>query len=69
MAAARPLSARERDVLRLLAEGLRAREIAARLGIKTKTVETHRANLLRKLGLRRLAELVRYAVRNGMVEA
>lgn len=69
MASARPLSAREREVLRLLAQGLRAREVAERLGIKPKTVETHRASLLRKLRLRSLGHLVRYAVRNGLVEA
>jgi DNA-binding NarL/FixJ family response regulator len=69
MAGSRPLSAREREVLRLLAEGLRAREVAERLGIKTKTVETHRASLLRKLRLRSLGDLVRYAVRHGFVEA
>jgi DNA-binding NarL/FixJ family response regulator len=69
MARTRPLTAREREVLRLLAEGLRAREVAERLGIKPKTVETHRASLLRKLRLRNLGDLVRYAVRNGFVEA
>jgi DNA-binding NarL/FixJ family response regulator len=69
MASARPLSAREREVLRLLAAGLRAWEAAERLGIKPKTVETHRASLLRKLRLRGLGELVRYAIRNGFVEA
>lgn len=69
MASARPLSAREREVLRLLAEGLRAREVAERLGIKPKTVETHRASILRKLRLRNLGDLVRYAVRHGFVGA
>jgi DNA-binding NarL/FixJ family response regulator len=69
MASARPLSAREREVLRLLAEGLRTREVAERLDIRPKTVETHRSNLLRKLRLRNLGDLVRYAVRHGFVEA
>ncbi len=65
---ARPLSAREREVLRLFAEGFRAREVAERLGIKPKTVETHRSSLLRKLRLRSIGDLVRYAVRNGFHE-
>jgi DNA-binding CsgD family transcriptional regulator len=68
MAQARPLSEREREVLRFLAQGLRAREVAERLGIKVKTVETHRSSLLRKLRLRTVGDLVRYAVRNGFVE-
>jgi DNA-binding NarL/FixJ family response regulator len=67
LAGTRPLTAREREVLRLLAEGLRTREVADRLGIKPKTVETHRASLMRKLHLRRLADLVRYAVRSGLI--
>ncbi len=69
LAGARPLSAREREVLRFLAQGMRAREVAERLGIQVKTVETHRSSLLRKLRLRSLGDLVRYAVRNGFVEA
>jgi DNA-binding NarL/FixJ family response regulator len=64
----RPLTAREREVLCLLAGGLRSREVAAALGMREKTVETHRSSLLRKLRLRGLAELVRYAMRNGLVE-
>jgi DNA-binding NarL/FixJ family response regulator len=66
LAGTRPLTAREREVLRLLAEGLQTREVADRLGIRPKTVETHRASLMRKLHLRRLADLVRYAVRSGL---
>lgn len=63
------LSAREREVLRLIAEGLSAKEIAARLSISTKTVEAHRTSLMRKLGVRKATELVRYAVRHGLIEA
>jgi DNA-binding NarL/FixJ family response regulator len=63
------LSTREREVLRLIAEGLSAKEIASRLGISAKTVEAHRTSLMRKLGVRKATELVRYAVRHGLIEA
>ena len=63
------LSGREREVLRLIAEGLSAKEIAALLKISTKTVEAHRTSLMRKLGARKATELVRYAVRHGFIEA
>ena len=63
------LSPREREVLRLIAEGLAAKEIATELGISTKTVEAHRTSLMRKLGVRKATELVRYAVRHGLIEA
>ncbi len=63
------LSGRERQVLRLIAEGLSAKEIAALLSISTKTVEAHRTSLMRKLGVRKATELVRYAVRHGLIEA
>ena len=63
------LSAREREVLRLIAEGLSAKEIATDLNISTKTVEAHRTSLMRKLGVRKATELVRYAVRHGLIEA
>ena len=53
-------------MLSLVAEGYTNAEIAARLGISSRTVETHRANLMRKLGLRTLAELIRYALRRGI---
>jgi DNA-binding NarL/FixJ family response regulator len=62
------LTARERQVLRLLAEGLHAGEVGARLGIRPKTVEAHRSSILHKLRVRSLADLVRYAVRAGIVE-
>jgi len=63
------LSAREREVLRLLAEGLSAKEVAARLGVAPKTCEAHRASLMRKLGVRKATELVRIALRYGLIEA
>ena len=63
------LSGREREVLHLIAEGLAAKEIAVQLGISTKTVEAHRTSLMRKLGVRKATELVRYAVRHGLIEA
>ena len=62
------LSAREREVLRLIADGLSAKEVATELSISTKTVEAHRTSLMRKLGVRKATELVRYAVRHGLIE-
>jgi DNA-binding NarL/FixJ family response regulator len=61
------LSDRERDVLRAIAEGGSTKEIAARFGISTRTVETHRASLMRKLGLRSVALLTQFAIRVGLV--
>jgi two-component system, NarL family, response regulator NreC len=61
------LTAREDEVLRLLAEGYTNQEIADRLIISVKTVETHRAHVLGKLGLRKRAELVRYARTHGLL--
>jgi len=63
------LSPQERRVLQLLAEGHPNRDIAVRLGISVKTAETHRAHIMRKMGFASLPDLVRYAVRNGMVPA
>ncbi|MCD9032134.1 response regulator transcription factor [Luteimonas sp. Y-2-2-4F] len=63
----RGLTAREREVFHLLAEGLRTKEIARALDISVKTAENHRARVLDKLGVRNSAELVRYAVRHGLV--
>lgn len=60
------LTSREREIVQLLAEGMTNREIADTLSISTKTVETHRSAIMRKLGLKSIAELVRYAMRNGM---
>jgi len=62
------LSTREREVLKLIAEGLSAKEIAAELKISTKTVEAHRTSLMRKLGVRKATELVRYAFRHGLIK-
>lgn len=61
------LSPRQRQVLRLMAEGLTTRQIAARLGRSIKTIETHRAQLMRRLGTRSVAELVKTAIRAGLV--
>jgi two-component system response regulator NreC len=61
------LTGREREVLQLAAEGFGNSEIAARLGISPRTAETHRANLMRKLSLRRPVDLVRYALRRGLL--
>jgi DNA-binding NarL/FixJ family response regulator len=63
------LSAREREILQLIAEGRSTKEVAALLGIAFKTAEVHRTNLMRKLELHSVAELVRYAVRNKIIEA
>mgnify|MGYP000995956556 CR=1 FL=1 len=67
MPAAPVLSTREQDVLRLIAEGLRNKEIAHRLQIGVKSVETYRSRLLRKLGYDSTAQLVRHAIRNGLI--
>ena len=64
-----PLTEREREVLARVAEGHSTKEIASRLEISTRTVETHRANLMRKLGVRSVAQLVRLAIREGIVDA
>jgi DNA-binding NarL/FixJ family response regulator len=61
------LSAREREVIQLLAESKSNKEVATRLGISVKTVETHRATIMRKLGINSVVELVHYAVRNKMI--
>lgn len=62
-------SAREREIIQLLAEGKSNKEVAAILGISVKTAETHRAAVMRKLGLHSVSELVRYAIRNHIIEA
>jgi DNA-binding NarL/FixJ family response regulator len=64
-----PLTLREREVLKLIAEAYTNREIGEILHLAPKTVESHRANLLRKLGMRDRVELVRYAIRRGLTEA
>jgi len=62
------LTEREREILRLVATGLSTKEIASRLDISTRTVETHRANLMRKLGLKSVALLTQFAIREGLVQ-
>ncbi len=64
----RELSGREREILKLLAEGYSNREIAEFLSISVKTVETHRANIMRKHNFKNVTELVLYAVRNHIIE-
>lgn len=64
----RTLTGREVQVLTMLADGFTTRKIAERLDISTKTVESHRASIMDKLGLRSVAELNRYAVREGLVD-
>ena len=61
------LTTREREVLKCIAEGLSSKDIAARFDISTRTVESHRANLMRKLTVRSVAQLVRLAIREGLV--
>jgi DNA-binding NarL/FixJ family response regulator len=63
------LTARERDVVRLLADGLGNHDVGTALGVSAKTVETHRAAIMRKLHMHSIVEVVRYAIRNGLVDA
>jgi DNA-binding NarL/FixJ family response regulator len=63
-----PLTPREQEVIKLIAEAHTNAQIAEILHLSEKTVESHRANLLRKLGMRDRVELVRYAIRRGLVE-
>jgi DNA-binding NarL/FixJ family response regulator len=65
----RRLTAREREIVQLLAEGRSNKEVAGVLGISIRTAETHRASVLRKLSLDSLAGLVRYAIRKKIIEA
>lgn len=62
------LSAREREIVQLLAEGNSNKDIARALNISVKTAETHRSNVMRKMGFESLAQLVRYAIRNKIIE-
>lgn len=62
------LTAREREVFHLIAEGLTTKEIARKLGISVKTAENHRGRVLDKLDVRNTAELVRYALRKGLLD-
>lgn len=63
------LTAREQQILSLVAQGLNNREIAERLGVSTKTVDNHRTNLMRKVEAHSVAELLAYAVREGLLDA
>jgi DNA-binding NarL/FixJ family response regulator len=63
------LTSRERQVVQLLAEGKSSKEVAAVLNLSVKTAETHRSNIMRKLGAHSVSELVMYAVRNNIVQA
>jgi DNA-binding NarL/FixJ family response regulator len=60
------LSAREREVLQMLAEGASSKDIAGTLGVSVKTVETHRKNIMDKLNIHSVAELTKYAIREGL---
>ena len=64
-----PLTAREREIVQLLAEGKSNKDLADYFSISVKTVETHRAAIMRKLRLESVTHLVRYAIRNGFIEA
>jgi DNA-binding NarL/FixJ family response regulator len=61
------LTNREREVLQLVAEGYTGQEIARRLSISPRTAEQHRANVMRKLGLQNQREIVRYAIKKGIL--
>ena len=63
------LTPREREVVQLIAEGRTSKDIALELGLSVKTADAHRANVMRKLDLHSVSELVRYAVRNNIVQA
>jgi DNA-binding NarL/FixJ family response regulator len=62
------VTSREREIIQLLSEGKRNKEIASSLSISIKTVETHRSNIMRKLEIHSISDLVRYAVRNQIIE-
>jgi DNA-binding NarL/FixJ family response regulator len=65
---AKSMSTREREVLQLLAEGYNNKDVSEKLNLSIKTVETHRANIMRKMEFKNITELVLYAVRNHMVQ-
>jgi DNA-binding CsgD family transcriptional regulator len=62
------LTPREREIVQLLAEGKSSKELAVTLSISVKTVEAHRANVMRKLEMHSVSEVVRYAVKNHIIE-
>jgi DNA-binding CsgD family transcriptional regulator len=63
------LTPREREILQLIAEGRTSKEVAARLAVSVKTVEAHRNNIMNKLDLHSVSQLVLFAVRNNIVQA
>ena len=63
------LTPRQREIVQLLAEGKSSKEVAVSLGLSVKTAETHRANIMRRLECHSISELVRYAVRNEIIQA
>lgn len=63
------LTPRQREIVQLLAEGKSSKEVAVSLGLSVKTAETHRANIMRRLDCHSISELVRYAVRNNIIQA
>jgi DNA-binding NarL/FixJ family response regulator len=63
------LTSRQREIVQLLAEGKSSKEVAVALGLSVKTAETHRANIMRKLDCHCVSELVRYAIRNKIIDA
>jgi DNA-binding NarL/FixJ family response regulator len=62
------LTTREREIVQLVAEGASAKKVAATLGISVKTAETHRTNIMRKLNIHSVSQLVLYAVKNHIIE-
>jgi len=66
---ANALSSRQVEVARLIAEGLSSKQIAARLGVSAKTANFHRYEIKRRLGVKSIAEIVRWAIRSGVIEA
>jgi DNA-binding NarL/FixJ family response regulator len=66
---AQVLTARQREIVQLLAEGKSSKEVAVALGLSVKTAETHRANIMRRINCHSVTELVHYAVRNHIIEA
>jgi DNA-binding NarL/FixJ family response regulator len=63
------LSPRQREIVQLLAEGNSSKDVALALGLSVKTAETHRANIMRKLDCHTVSDIVRYAIRNNIIEA
>ena len=62
------LTSRQREIVQLLAEGKSSKEVSSTLGLSVKTVETHRANIMRRLGCHSVSDLVRYALRNTIIQ-